>query len=166
MYNTNMLEGKTILITGSSRGIGEATARLAKEYGAEVILHGKTGSEELKTLAKELDVRYIACDVASEKDVKRSVDELGLSKIDILVNCAGITSRHNFEEQTEEEWLDVYKVNVLGTVNFCKAVLPIMKLNKYGKIVNISSIRGYGMTSGRPAYSASKAAIINLTAVL
>jgi 3-oxoacyl-[acyl-carrier protein] reductase len=163
-----MFKDKNILITGSSSGIGLATARLAKEYGANVILHGKSESEELKTLAKELNCEYIFCDVVDQAAVQSEINRIleKVKKIDILVNCAGISIRQKFLESTDESWLDIFKVNVLGTTHFCKAVIPEMQKNKYGRIVNIASIRAYGATSGRPAYSASKAAIVNLTSVL
>ncbi len=159
-----MFSGKTVLVTGSSRGIGAATARLAKQYGAEVILHGRSESDELKKLSGALGSRYLVADVADEAAVLDSIKDL--EKIDALVNCAGITNPKSFMDSTDEDWLDVFNVNVLGTVHFCKAVIPIMQKNGYGRIVNISSIRGYGITSGREAYSVSKAAIINLTASL
>lgn len=159
-----MLQGKTILIPGSSRGIGAATAKLAKNYGAEVILHGRGESQDLRNLAKELNARYIFCDVADEVAVQNSIQ--GIERIDVLVNCAGITNSKVFIETTDEDWLEIFKVNVLGTTHFCKAVLPLMQKNGYGRVVNIASVRGYGITSGRAAYSASKAAIINLTCTL
>lgn len=163
-----MLENKIILITGSSSGIGAATARLAKEYGAIPILHGRTESEELKKLAKELDCEYIFCDVSDKVAVNRAVTDilLKIKKIDILVNSAGIAPRATFMETTDESWLEVFKVNVLGTSHFCQVVIPIMKKNNYGRVVNIASIRANVNTSGRSAYSASKAAIVNLTSVL
>ena len=163
-----MLKDKIILITGSSSGIGLATARLAKEYGATVILHGKTESDELKNFAKELDCEYIFCDVADKVAVESEVNKIidKVKSIDILVNSAGISLNQKFLESTDEVWLDVFKTNVLGTTHFCQAVIPKMQKNKYGRIVNISSIRGYPGTSGNSAYSASKAAIINLTSTL
>jgi 3-oxoacyl-[acyl-carrier protein] reductase len=162
------LEGKMVLVTGSARGIGAATARLASERGATVVLHGKSESEHLKALSKELNATYITCDVAEEIATKKAIDEVvqKVKKIDVLVNCAGITNSKPFAELTDEDWMDAYKVNVLGTVHVCKAVLPYMQAEKSGRVVNISSIRGYGITSGRAAYSAAKAAIINLTATL
>ena len=162
------LTDQVVLITGSARGIGAATARLAKERGAEVILHGKSESEHLMALAKDLGCQYIICDVADESSTKSAVDAIALKvkKIDVLVNCAGVTNSKPFAELTDEDWMDAYKVNVLGTVHVCKAVLPYMQAAKTGRVVNISSIRGYGITSGRAAYSAAKAAIINLTATL
>lgn len=163
-----MLEGKVILITGSSRGIGAATAKLAKDYGASVVLHGRTESDELKKLAQELDTQHIACDVTDEKAVKKAVDQVlsKQGKIDVLVNSVGIATSKLFLEATSEIWLDLFKVNVLGTVNFCKAVIPAMQAAEYGRIVNIASIRGHSESAGKPAYSASKAAIINLTTTL
>ncbi len=163
-----MLKNKIILITGSSSGIGAATARLAKEYGARVILHGKTESKELKELAEELNCDYIFCDVADKKAVDSEVQKIlkKVRRIDLLVNSAGIAPRATFLESTDNLWLDVFKVNVLGTTHFCQAIIPQMQKNKYGRIVNIASIRAYVNTAGRPAYSASKAAIVNLTAVL
>jgi len=163
-----MLKNKIILITGSSSGIGAATARLAKEYDAIPILHGKTESENLKNLAKELNCEYIFCDVADKNAVQLAVSGIlqKVKRIDILVNSAGIAIRQKFLESTDESWLDTFKINVLGTTHFCQVVIPEMQKNKYGRVVNIASIRAYGGTSGRPAYGASKAAIVNLTAVL
>src|SRR3989338_8345282 len=110
-----MLKDKIILITGSSSGIGVATARLAQEYGAKVILHGRTESPELKTLAKELDCEYIVCDVADKSAVESAVADIlkKVKRIDVLVNSAGIAPRAKFLESTDEHWLDIFKVNVL-----------------------------------------------------
>ena len=163
-----MLENKVILITGSSRGIGAATARLAKQYGANVVLHGKNESDHLKELSVQLKCPYYVCDVTNKDDVgnlvKKVVEQYG--KIDALVNCAGITNRAKFLETSDELWLDLFKVNVLGTTHFCEAAIPHMQNAGYGRIVNIASIRAYGITSGRPAYSVTKAGIRNLTATL
>jgi 3-oxoacyl-[acyl-carrier protein] reductase len=163
-----MLKDKNILITGSSSGIGAATARLAKEYGATVILHGKTESEELKALGKELNCEYIFCDVVDQVSVQSEVNRIleKVKRIDILVNSAGISLNQKFLESTDEVWLDVFKTNVLGTTHFCQAVIPEMQKNNYGRIVNIASIRGFYTTAGNASYSASKAAVVNLTSVL
>ncbi len=159
------LKNKIILITGSSSGIGAATARLAREYGAEPVLHGRTESEELKNLAKELNCQYVFCDAGDKNEVNRIINELleKVKKIDVLINCAGIAPRAKLLESTDELWEDIFRVNVLGTVHFCQSVIPGMQKNNYGKIVNIASIRGFENASGKPAYSASKAAIVNLT---
>ena len=129
-------------------------------------MHGKTESEELKKLAKELSCEYIFCDVADKGAVELEVQKIlkKVKKIDILINSAGIAPRATFLESTDDLWTDIFKVNVLGTVHFCQAVIPQMQKNNYGRIVNIASVRGFNTGSGKPAYSASKAAIVNLTA--
>jgi len=164
----NPLKGKVILITGSSRGIGAETARLAASYGARVILHGRTGSSELRQLAKSLHASFIGCDVGDEGAVQKAVQKVIKTekKIDVLINCAGISQSKYFLETTEQDWEEIFRVNVLGTVNFCKSVIPFMQKAKRGRVVNIASMRGHNMTPGNAAYSASKAAIINLTTTL
>lgn len=161
-----MLKDKIILITGSSSGIGAATARLAKEYGATPILHGKTESEALKSLAKELGCEYIFCDVADKEAVLKAVAKF--KKIDALINCAGIALDESFLETDDEVWLQHFKVNVLGIVHFCQAVIPLMQKNKYGRIVNIASVRGHIDTASaaRTGYSATKGAVLALTSSL
>lgn len=154
------LKDKTILITGSSRGIGAATAKLAKEYGAEVILHGKTDSEYLRKLARELDSDYIFCDVCREYDVK---DKVGNLEVDVLVNSAGINPSKTFMNLSVDDWRNIFETNVFGTVNFSKAVIPGMIDREYGKIINVASAKGYSHVRGKPAYAASKAAIMRMT---
>ncbi|MBS3087443.1 SDR family oxidoreductase [Candidatus Pacearchaeota archaeon] len=163
MNKERCLEGKTALITGSSRGIGAATARLFKEYGANVILHGRTESCELKGLAKEIDSNYIYCDAGELNSVVKKIESLN-SNIDILINNAGIARSKNFWDLDSRDWREVFDANVLGVVNFSKAVIPGMIERKYGKIVNVSSIKGFPSNAGSSAYAASKAAVINLTA--
>lgn len=164
------MEGKTILITGSSRGIGAAVARLAHERGAKVVLNGKSKSPELSKFASELNAEVLICDVSDKQAVDSAVAELfvKIKNIDILVNCAGIAKSKPFLEADDELWLEMYNVNTLGTIHVIQAVLPNMQKNKYGRIVNISSIRGISsMSSARAmAYSLSKAAIVNLTSAL
>jgi len=169
-----MLQDKVILITGSSRGIGAATARLAKQYGADVILHGKAKSPQLTALAKELDALTITADVgdkqAVDAAVAQAIDTAG--RIDILVNSAGMmTPKHlikPFLELDDATWTGIYQTNILGSVHFCQAVIPHMQTAGRGRIVNISSVRGHdSMSSSRSVpYSTSKAAINNMTAAL
>ncbi len=156
-----MLEGNTILITGSSRGIGAAIARLAVVYGAKVILHGKAESEKLARIAAELRAPYIVCDLRDAETTSAAIEPLGA--IDVLVNSAGINPSKTFAELTPEDWQDIFAVNVFGLVHASKAVLPIMQKQRSGSIVNISSIKGYGSVSGKPAYAASKAAVMRIT---
>lgn len=168
----NMLEGKVILITGSSKpnGIGAATAKLSNKYGAKVIIHGRVESSTLKKVSKELKSEYISCDVRDKQAVKRSVDQLilKLGKIDSLINCAGVVNVKPFLEADDDHYLELFKVNFLGIVHFCQAVIPHMQKAKYGRIVNVASVRGHQATSSNRgmAYSVSKSGVITLTASL
>lgn len=156
-----MLHGKTILITGSSRGIGAATARLAKQYGAKVILHAKSETAELRSLAAELNAPHVYCDLADAAATKETLGTL--TDIDILINNAGVNPSKTFAELTPTDWQDIFAVNVFGVVHASQAVLPAMQKRRSGSIVNISSIKGYGFVSGKPAYAASKAAVMRIT---
>jgi 3-oxoacyl-[acyl-carrier protein] reductase len=152
----------TILITGSSRGIGAAIARLAKKYGYEVLLHGRTESKELMSLAKELKSDYLIFDITKEIEIQKALSNI--TTINSLVNSAGINISKSFDELTNMDWKDIYDVNLFGLVNVTKNVLPLMdNLESIGKIVNISSIKGLYSSVGRVAYASSKAAVINLT---
>ncbi|MFH1175420.1 MAG: SDR family oxidoreductase [bacterium] len=165
-----MLKGKNILITGSSKGIGAATARLAKSYGANVIVHGREASPELEAIAKELEAEKIICDIRDKKAVFREVNKLLEKKIQIhcLANVAGAANHKPFLETTEEDWFFAYETNVLGTVYMCQAIIPSMQSYKYGRIVNIGSIRArpQGALANNLPYAVSKAAILNITAAL
>jgi 3-oxoacyl-[acyl-carrier protein] reductase len=156
---------KKILITGSSRGIGAAIARLAKEKGYDVILHGRSHSSHLMNLAKELDSKYIIFDVSKEDEVKQAICEINY--IDVLVNSAGVNISKAFDNLTDSDWKAIYDINLFGLVNVTRHVVPVMKRSKStGKIINIASIKGLYASVGRVAYASSKAAVINLTAGL
>ena len=164
------MKNKIILITGSSRGIGAATARLAYSRGAKVIVHGRSDSEELRRIADELNAFKIFCDVSDKSSVfdaiKTVLDEFG--QIDGLVNSAGIARFKPFLEMENEDWKEEFETNVLGTVNFCQAVIPIMQRQGNGSIANVSSIRGINqLVSNRGmSYSISKVSITGLTSAL
>jgi 3-oxoacyl-[acyl-carrier protein] reductase len=162
------LENKLLVISGSSRGIGAATARRASQQGARVILHGKNESPQLEQLSVELGRPHIICDIVDETAVRDSmrwvIDNEGTP--DALVNCAGISKPRPFLDTTDEHWLETFRANVLGTVHFCKAVIPHMLRAGAGRIVNVASIRGHRETPGGATYSTSKASIVTLTAVL
>lgn len=153
---------KTILITGSSRGIGAAIALLAKERGYEVLLHGSRYSAHLGELANKLDSKYLIFDVSNEEEVKLALSKT--TQINVLVNSAGVNISKAFDDLTDTDWKAVYDVNLFGLVNVIKHVIPIMKQSKStGKIINIASIKGLYASVGRVAYASSKAAVINLT---
>jgi NAD(P)-dependent dehydrogenase (short-subunit alcohol dehydrogenase family) len=153
---------KTILITGSSRGIGASLARLAHKEGFDVILHGRTISDELILLSKEIKSKYIFFDVNNVDEINKAFKEI--SKIDILVNSAGINISKPFLDLTMDDWKKIYDANVFGIVNVIRSTIPFMqKNNSLGKIINIASIKGTYSAVGRVAYASSKAAVISLT---
>jgi 3-oxoacyl-[acyl-carrier protein] reductase len=152
----------TMLITGSSRGIGAAIARLAKENGYEVLLHGRTNSSHLMALAKELDSKYLIFDISKEDEVKQALSKT--NQINVLVNSAGVNISKIFDDLTDTDWKAVYDINLFGLVNVTRHAVPIMKRSKStGKIINLASIKGLYASVGRVAYASSKAAVINLT---
>ena len=156
-----MLQNKTILITGSSRGIGPAIARKAQEYRATVIVHGKQDSDELRTLAKELNCRTVIFDVSDVVATQHEIAALGV--IDILVNNAGINPSKTFMQLEMNDWKEIFETNVFGLVNCSRAVIPGMIERMSGKIINIASIKALNTVSGKPAYAASKAAVMRIT---
>jgi 3-oxoacyl-[acyl-carrier protein] reductase len=153
---------KKILITGSSRGIGAAIARLAVDNGYDVLLHGKTLSSSLKNLSKELDSKYVVFNVCNENEITEALYDI--ESIDILINSAGINISKSFEDLTYDDWNEVYDINVFGLTNVIRHIVPKMnQSNSTCKIVNIASIKGVYSSVGRVAYASSKAAVINLT---
>ena len=153
---------KTILITGSSRGIGAEVAKLCKESGFKIILHGRSKTQELLSLANKLDAEFIFFDVTKELEVKKAL--MHIPDLNIIVNSAGINISKPFEKLTLSDWQSIYDTNVYGIVNVIKNALPILKKNKsVSKIINIASIKGTYSAVGRAAYASSKAAVINIT---
>ena len=151
-----------MLITGSSRGIGAAIARLAKVKGYEVLLHGRTQSDQLMELAKELDSKYVIFDISNENEVKKALSDI--TQINFLVNSAGLNISKAFDDLKDSDWRSVYDVNIFGLVNVIRYTIPIMRRSQsIGKIINIASIKGLYASVGRVAYASSKAAVINLT---
>ena len=158
------LVDKVALVTGAGRGIGKAIAIALAREGANVVVNdidiqiAEAVVKEIKSLnRKALAIRV---DVSDSKEVNRMV-QLAIKKfkrVDILVNNAAIIKRGSIEELKEEDWDRVIDVNLKGTFNCMKAVVGIMKKQRYGKIVNISSIAGkIGDLASAPCYGASKA---------
>ncbi len=161
---------RVVLVTGSSRGIGAATARGLHEDGATVVLHGRTESQHLTNLAKELDAKFIVCDITDAASVDDSIASLlqEVPQLHALVNCAGNYTPVPFLEATDDQWLAELNLSLLGAVRVCRAVVPHMVAREYGRIVNITSIRGdVAFASARVmAYSAAKAGLANFTVAL
>jgi dihydroanticapsin dehydrogenase len=158
--------GKVAIVTGGSRGIGKATAKLFAQEGANVVITARDQTR-LETSAKELNVIGIAGDIRKSQDVedvvKKTVEKFG--RIDILVNNAGIFPKVKpLHEISEKEWNEVIDINLTGQFRFTKAMIPHMMKNG-GCIINVSSDAGLKSFENfeADAYSASKAALIQLT---
>ena len=164
--------GKTALVTGATRGIGKAIADTLWQSGAEVYLTG-TKQEEIDRLNEEVKVKeierkhYLCVDLSDEFSVKRFLMELNeIERVDICVNNAGINIVRDFCEVPFEEFMKVQRVNVFGPRQILNVIVPKMKANRYGRIVNIASIWSVINRPGRSSYGISKNAIHGLTKAL
>lgn len=160
---------KTILVTGSSRGIGKAIAELAHKQRYKVIVHGRTDSEELKKVHDSLNGSVKAVfDVSNKEATHAAIKELG--DIDVLVNNAGVARNFlkDVSEMDDEKALEEYRTNVLGTLHCIQAVVPSMQARKSGSIISISSIKGQSnlATTSTLTFAATKAGIISITKAL
>lgn len=164
---------KTALITGASRGIGAAAARLLAEQGWAVAVNYNHSEARALALTEELSTRGYAAfpvqaDVSDSLQVKKMVDNVldKFCQLDILVCNAGISKTGLLSDLTETQWRQIFAVNVDGVFHCCKAALPHFIHRKRGKIITISSMWGQVGASCEAAYSASKAAVIGLTKAL
>jgi len=164
------LTGKAAIVTGSSMGIGSATALYLAGCGADVAVNYRTHDVEANALAdriRKLGRRalVIQCDVAAHKQAQKMVEQViaEFGRLDILVNNAGINRDGVVWKMTEEMWDQVLDTDLKGYFNFIRAVAPHFRGQKSGKIVNITSINGLRGKFGQANYSAAKAGIIGLT---
>jgi NAD(P)-dependent dehydrogenase (short-subunit alcohol dehydrogenase family) len=154
------LKGQTALVTGASRGIGRAVALQLAKAGAELLLHYHTNLEAAQSVAKEIggSPHLLQADLRSPKEIDALVSSLGETKLDILINNAGVwgsTPLGSTSLETLEMMLDV---NMKGVFWLTQAALPILRDG--ARIVNISSIAGrIGRAGGRSVYGATKAAL-------
>lgn len=161
---------KTIFITGGSRGIGEAIVREAA--GKMNVAFTYFNSEERALLLqyelRDMGVIAVKCDVRDKLSVAQAVNAVKerFGRVDILVNNAGVACDGLLIDLSDEQWKDCFDVNVNGTYNVTKAVLPDMLSDMRGSIVNMSSVWGVVGVSNEVAYSAAKAAIIGFTKAL
>ena len=165
-----LLEGKTALVTGGSRGIGKAIAIAFAREGANVAFSDLVYDEQAMELEKELQAlgvkaKGFASNAASFADSEKLADEVAslFGSIDVLVNNAGITRDTLLMRMSEEQWDQVIQVNLKSVFNLTKAVQKYMLKQRSGSIINMSSVVGLGGNAGQANYAASKAGMIGFT---
>ena len=165
-----LLEGKNAIVTGGSAGIGAATSLELAREGANVCLTYRKHEAEAKDFAQQIVAMgrkaiAVHCDIAqfdaAENVVETALEAFG--SLDILVNNAGMNWDGVCWKMSEEQWDRVLEVNLKGYFNFTRHVAPLFKEQKYGKIINVTSINGLRGKFGQTNYSASKAGIIGYT---
>ena len=164
------LEGKVALVTGGSMGIGTAISLDLAKNGADVALTYRKHGDEAKAIAEQIrgmgrKGKEYQVDVSNFEDAQKLVEDVvkGFGHLDILVNNAGMNWDGVVWKMTEEQWDRVIGVDLKGTFNFIRAVSPIFREQKSGKIINITSINGLRGKFGQANYSAAKAGTIGLT---
>jgi NADP-dependent 3-hydroxy acid dehydrogenase YdfG len=165
----NNIKDKVIVITGASSGMGEAAAKHLSLLGATVVL-GARRADRIEKLAKEIQDKggkalAIAMDVTQRDQVKGPVDSAvaQFGRVDVLLNNAGIMPLSLVESLHVDEWDKMIDVNLKGVLNGIAAVLPYMKEQKSGQIINTSSVAGHNAFSGSAVYSATKFSVRALT---
>lgn len=165
-----MLKDKVAIVTGGTRGIGRAIVLKLAEQGANIVINYRSSdkeAEELKVILEEKGVKVLTvkCDISNFEDSKNLMDRCKeeFGKIDILVNNAGITKDTLIMRMKEEDFDSVIDVNLKGTFNCAKHASAIMLRQKFGKIINMTSVVGITGNAGQVNYAASKAGVIGLT---
>ena len=161
---------KVALITGATRGIGKAIAIRLANAGFDIALNYRKENDDLTNTKSEIEKAGVDClpvqgDISSFEDCERIAKEIfdKFGKIDVLVNNAGITKDMLLMRMKPEDFLSVVDVNLIGTFNMTRNVVPYMVKARSGKIVNISSVVGIEGNAGQANYAASKAGIIGFT---
>ena len=162
---SNNIEGKVVVITGASSGLGEATARLLSAEGASVVL-GARRVERIRSLADELTgsggkALAVATDVTDYDQVKRLVDAAKhtFKRVDVMLNNAGLMPHSPLERLKVEDWERMIDVNIKGVLYGIAAALPYMKEQKAGHIINVSSVAGHKVRPTGVVYAATKHAV-------
>lgn len=168
-----MIKGRVAVVTGGASGIGKAVVRALCRDGFAVAINYNSSEAQALALASELsangsNVIAIKADVSSSKEVDEMINvvKAQLGTPNVLVNNSGIAQQKLFTDITDEDWNTMIGVNLTGSFNTCRAVLPFMIHEKKGKIINISSMWGQVGASCEVHYSASKAGLIGLTKAL
>jgi NADP-dependent 3-hydroxy acid dehydrogenase YdfG len=165
----NNIKGKIVVITGASSGMGETAAKHLATLGATVVL-GARRADRIENLAKDIQdtggkALAIATDVTRRDQVKKLIDSAveKFGKVDVILNNAGIMPLSPMERLNVDEWDRMIDVNIKGVLNGIAAVLPHMKNQKSGQIINTSSVAGHKTFPGSSVYSATKFAVMALS---
>lgn len=165
-----VLEGKVAVVTGGSRGIGRATSILLAQNGADVAVNyagNQKAAEEVCAAITAMGRKVVAyqADVSNKEAVKAMFESIikEFGRVDILVNNAGITKDNLLMRIKDEEWDAVINTNLTGMYNCTKAVIKTMMKQKYGRIINMSSVVGVNGNAGQANYAAAKAGAIGFT---
>jgi NADP-dependent 3-hydroxy acid dehydrogenase YdfG len=163
------IKGKVVVITGASSGLGEAAAKHLAALGASVVL-GARRADKIERLSKQINdiggkSLAIAVDVTKRDQVKQFVDSAvkHFGRVDVILNNAGIMPLSPIDRLNVDEWDTMIDVNIKGVLNGIAAVLPYMKEQKSGQIINTSSVAGHKIFGGSAVYSATKFAVRALT---
>lgn len=165
-----MSERRVALITGATRGIGKEIALELAQNGFDIAVNYRSMQDGMEDLKKEIEAKGVRCefvgaDVANfeqcESMVKETIEKFG--KIDVLVNNAGITKDGLIMRMKKEDFEAVIDINLVGTFNVTRNVIPYMIKQKSGRIINVSSVVGVAGNAGQTNYSASKAGVIGFT---
>jgi len=161
------LNNRTAIITGGAQGFGLDIAKRFLNSGAKAIIWD-IDEDELKKATKAIDnpnLSYNIVDVSNFKNVKETLDKITkFSNIDILINNAGMTgATSSLWDYDVDEWNKIVQINLMGTFNCCKCIVPNMIKNNYGRIVNVASVAGKDGNANASAYSSAKAGVIGLT---
>jgi NADP-dependent 3-hydroxy acid dehydrogenase YdfG len=159
------VKNKVIVITGASSGIGEATAKLLAKNGAKVLL-GARRSDRLEAIAKEIrtaggTAEYQTLDVTQRSQLEAIVQfaQSKFGRVDVLINNAGVMPLSALDQLKVDEWDRMIDVNIKGVLYGIAAVLPVMKAQKTGQIINLSSIGGHAVSPTAAVYCATKFAV-------
>lgn len=163
------IEGKVVVVTGASSGLGEATARYLSARGARLVL-GARRVERIQTLAADLasnggQAVAVATDVTRHEDVKALVDTAvrTFGRVDVMINNAGLMPHSPLDRLKIEDWDRTIDVNIKGVLYGIAAALPYMKDQKSGHIINVSSVAGRTVRPGSAVYAATKSAVLMLS---
>ncbi|MDQ3874337.1 MAG: SDR family oxidoreductase [Actinomycetota bacterium] len=159
------LRDRVCVVTGSTTGIGLASARLLAEEGAVVAVTGRDSERVERARRESRATLGVVCDLAEASGPAALVTEVSdaLGPVDCLVNNAGAAYQASFEELLDQQWDDMWQLNVMSCVRAIRAVLPSMKERGDGSIVNVSSTAGKRPSTGMPNYSVTKAAVLSLS---